>query len=67
MPRTTETFQVDTKAPELDDATVDEDELVLTYDEDLDESSEPDPRDFEVTGRNRRRSLSSPSRSMTTR
>ncbi len=44
-----ETFQVDTKAPELDDATIDEDELVLLYDEDLDGGSEPAPRDFDVT------------------
>ena len=45
---TSETFAVDTKRPELDDATVDEDELVLTYDEDLDEGSVPSPSDFEV-------------------
>ena len=50
----TEEFDVDTRVPELDDAIVDENELVLTYDEDLDESSEPDPDDYEVSvdGRN---------------
>ena len=51
--KTSETFEVDTEAPELDDATVDENELVLTYDEDLDESSEPDPDDYEVRVGNR--------------
>ena len=44
-----ETFEVDTKGPEFEDATVDEDELVLTYDENLDGGSEPAPRDFDVT------------------
>ena len=59
---TSEDFPVDTEAPELDDATVDENDLVLTYDEPLDESSEPDPDDlrFEVDGSN---VTSSPSRS----
>ena len=51
--KTSETFEVDTKGPELEDATVDENELVLTYDEDLDESSEPDPDDYEVRVGNR--------------
>ena len=50
---TFETFEVDTKGPEFEDATVDENELVLTYDEDLDESSEPDPDDYEVRVGNR--------------
>ncbi len=36
-----ETFEVDTIEPELEDATVDGDELILTYDEPLDEDSEP--------------------------
>ena len=43
-----ESFAVDTRAPELETATVDEDELVLTYDEDLDENSEPSPSRFTV-------------------
>ncbi len=46
--RTSEDFLVDTRVPELDDATVDENELVLSYDEDLDETSEPSPSDFDV-------------------
>ena len=45
---TIETFAVDTKGPEFEYATVDENELILTYDEDLDESSEPDPDDYKV-------------------
>ena len=43
-----EDFEVDTKLPELDDATVDRDELILTYDEHLDRTSAPDPNDFDV-------------------
>ena len=47
-------FAVDTKGPEFEDATVDENKLILTYDEDLNERSEPDPDDYEVRvdGRN---------------
>ena len=45
---TFETFEVDTKGPEFEDATVDENELVVTYDEELDEDSEPDYDDFDV-------------------
>ena len=41
-------FSVDTKVPTLVSATVDEDELVLTYDEDLDETSVPAAGDFDV-------------------
>ena len=47
-PRTIQTFEVDTRAPELETAEVDEDELILTYDEDLDETSEPRPGDFMI-------------------
>lgn len=43
-----EDFAVDTKAPELEDAEVDGDELILTYDEPLDEDSEPGTGRFEV-------------------
>ena len=46
--RTRQTFQVDTRAPELDDAEVDENELVVTYDEELDDTSDPRTTDFEV-------------------
>ena len=53
-----ETFAVDTKGPELEEATIDEDELVLTYDEDLDGGSEPAPRDFEVRVDGRRFTVS---------
>ena len=35
------TFAVDTRAPRLESATVDDDELVLEYDEDLERNSEP--------------------------
>ena len=45
---TDEDFDVDTKGPVLEEATVDEDELILTYDEDLDENSEPSPGDFTI-------------------
>ena len=44
-----ETFEVDTVEPELDDATVEGDKLVLEYDEDLDEGSVPNPNRFDVT------------------
>ncbi len=52
--RTSQTFQVDTKAPELDDAEVDEKELVMTFDEELDDTSDPRTTDFDVRveGRN---------------
>ena len=43
-----ETFEVDTIEPELDDATVEGDELVLEYDEDLDEGSVPRTTRFDV-------------------
>ena len=43
-----ETFAVDTKPPALVEATVEGDEIVLDYDEDLDERSEPSARDFVV-------------------
>ncbi len=42
-------FAVDTDKPVLDDATVDGAELVLEYDEDLDEDEVPSPNRFEVT------------------
>ena len=45
---TDEDFDVDTKGPVLEEATVDEDELILTYDEDLDENSEPSRGDFTI-------------------
>lgn len=44
-----ESFAVDTRAPRLQSATVDNDELVLDYDEDLDNESVPDESDFNVT------------------
>ncbi|MCY4399345.1 MAG: fibronectin type III domain-containing protein [Gemmatimonadetes bacterium] len=44
-----EEFLVDTIEPELDDATVEGDELVLEYDEDLDERSVPRTTRFDVT------------------
>ena len=47
-PKTIQTFEVDTRAPELETATVDEDELVLTYHEELDEGSVPSDNDFTV-------------------
>ena len=52
--RTSQTFQVDTRAPELDDAEVDDDELVMTFDEELDDTSDPRTTDFDVRveGRN---------------
>ena len=52
--RTSQTFQVDTRAPELDDAEVDENELVMTFDEELDDTSDPRTTDFDVRveGRN---------------
>ncbi len=43
-----ETFEVDTEVPEFEDAEVDGDELILTYNEDLDEDSEPGTGRFEV-------------------
>ena len=44
-----EDFEVDTKAPVLEDAEVDGDELILTYNEDLDENSEPNTGRFIVS------------------
>ena len=44
-----ENFEVDTIEPRFDEATVDGDELVLEYDEDLDEDSEPRTGSFRVT------------------
>ncbi len=45
-----ERFRIDNRRPEFEDATVDGDELVIVYHEDLDErsSSVPSPVDFEV-------------------
>ena len=43
-----ETFAVDTKPPALEEATVEDDEIVLDYGEDLDEGSEPSASDFVV-------------------
>ena len=45
---TPQKFAVDTRAPELETATVDEDKLILTYDEELDEGSVPSDNDFTV-------------------
>ncbi len=54
-PAFSEDFEVDTIDPELDGATVDGDELVLEYDEDLDEDEEPGTNRFDVTVENRNR------------
>ncbi|MCY4398542.1 MAG: fibronectin type III domain-containing protein [Gemmatimonadetes bacterium] len=47
-PETDTDFEVDTRAPRFVDATIDEVTLVITYDEDLDRTSEPETTDYTV-------------------
>ncbi|MCY4574142.1 MAG: SwmB domain-containing protein, partial [Gemmatimonadetes bacterium] len=51
-------FYADNKVPELDDAFVDADELVLVYDDDLDAATVPGTSDFTVRVEGRTRSIS---------
>ena len=50
--RTRRDFAVDSKAPVLEDATVDEDELVLTYHENIEDESDLSPSNFDVVVEN---------------
>ena len=50
--RTSRDFAVDSKAPVLEDATVDENKLVLTYHENIEDESDPSPSNFDVVVEN---------------